>query len=86
MLHMKANVESGKEDETNSGRPTILSIVSVVIFLLESIGLSLGVIAGVGALFLHVDLPSFYNLALMSWLVSRPCLILAGYNLWKEKK
>jgi hypothetical protein len=83
---MKDNVESGKEDETNGGRPTIVSIVSVVIFLLGSVGLLLATIAWVGSLFLRLELPSFTLLAIMFWFVAGPCLILAGYNLWKRKK
>lgn len=83
---MKDNVESEKENEANGGRPTVVSIVSVVIFLLGSVGLLLGTIAWIGSLFLRVDLPSFTLLAIMFWFVAGPCLILAGYNLWKRKK
>ncbi len=83
---MKSNAELGKEDATSAGRPMIVSIVSVVTFLVGSVGLLLGVIAGVGALLLRVNLSGFHVLVIMFWFVLGPCLILAGYNLWKRRK
>jgi len=85
-LLIKANDASSTEDKTNSGRPTVVSITSVVIFLLGFVGLLLGIVAAVGALLLHVAVPSYYALVITFWFVAGPCLILAGYNLWKRKK
>jgi hypothetical protein len=67
-------------------RPAVVSIVAILTFLLGLVGLSLGIIAGVGALLLSVNAPAFYVLVLVFWYVAGPCLILAGYYLWKGKK
>ncbi len=83
---MGANDASVMADKTNDGRPLVVSVAATVIFLLGLTGLLLAIIAGVGAVLLHVDLPAYYVLALVFWYTTGPCLILAGYNLWKQKK
>jgi len=77
--------EPETKDKTSAGRPLIVSVISMVIFLLGSVGLLLGIIAGVG-LFLNADLLRPYVSTIVFWYVGGPCLILAGYNLWKGKK
>jgi len=86
MLLIKANDASSTDDKTNGGRPWVVSIASVLIFLLGLVGLLLGLVAGVGALLLQVAVPGYYALVITFWFVAGPCLILAGYNLWKKKK
>ncbi len=83
---MEADNKSATEDKTNSGKPLVVSVISIVIFFLGSVGLLLGIVAGIELLLLPIDLPSFNILAIMFWCVAGPCLILAGYNLWKRKK
>jgi len=82
---MGANDASVMADKTNDGQPLVVSVAAAVIFLLGLTGLLLAIIAGVGAVFLHVDPPAYYVLALVFWYIAGPCLILAGYNLWKQK-
>lgn len=83
---MGANDASVTVNETNDKRPLIVSVAAAVIFLLGLVGLVLAIIGGVGAVLLGVDLPAFYALALMFWYVAGPFLMLAGYNLWKQRK
>jgi len=65
-------------------RPTVVSITSVIIFLLGFALTVAATIAGVGMMYIH--LPSIYVIVTLFGLVAGPLLTLSGYNLWKMKK
>jgi len=56
---MIVDATSETADMKNDGRPVVVSVAAVVILLLGLAGLLLALIAGVGSLLLHVDLPAF---------------------------
>jgi len=83
-LLIKANDASSTGGKTNSGTPWVVSIASVVIFLL-GFALTVAVIIE-GVAMMYIPLPSMYVIAILLGLVLAPLLTLSGYNLWKMKK
>lgn len=67
-------------------RPTVVSIASVIIFLLGFALTVAATIAGVGMVMILPSLPSIYVIGTLFGLVAGPLLTLSGYNLWKMKK
>jgi hypothetical protein len=67
-------------------RPTVVSITSVIIFLLGFALTVAAAIAGVGMVMILPPLPSIYVIATLFCLVAGPLFVLSGYNLWKMKK
>jgi hypothetical protein len=83
---MSVNDAPVTADQTRAGRPLVVAVAAAVIFLLGLVGVLAAILGGVGALLLQVDLPAFYALALLFWYTAGPCLLLAGYHLWKQKQ
>ena len=81
-----------KNLEAHAGRPIVLSIVSVITFILGLAGTLSAIILGVAVLALPIAIDfsaSFRDRCIfltILWFVVGPLLILAGYNLWKMKK
>lgn len=67
-------------------RPTVVSIASVIIFLLGFAVTVTATIAGVGMVMILPPPSSIFVIATLFGLVAGPLLTLSGYNLWKMKK
>jgi len=67
-------------------RPLVVSIASVIIFLLGFALTVAATIAGVGMVMIRPPLPSIYVIATLFGIVAGPLLTLSGYNLWKMKR
>ena len=71
----------------NLGRPRVVSIISVVTFVLGLAGTLSAIIVGVAVLSRpNINIPTLYVNVAIFWFVAGPLLILSGYNLWKMKK